>query len=324
MPCTNPMKAWVSGKTENGKDNYHFTRPQGVAYDSHQLLPCGKCLSCQIDKSKEWATRGFHESQTHTENSFITLTYDEEHLPKHSTLVKKDLTNFIKLLRYYINKGRTKDDPDWIETKYLAAGEYGSKQNSHRPHYHICLFGYEPRDKQFFFSNKWGDSVYTSETISKIWKNKGYITISPLTYRTVAYTARYTVKKIVTKEDRQQDDYWIDKETGETNYNPVAYKKGLLMKNKIPEFITMSQGIGKNWHKKFAKDTHKDYITVNYGKHKVPRYYDKLMEKEDPQRLQAIKNKRILAAIQNEKTPQKLKQEATIKRNHVKQLNRNL
>ena len=125
MPCTDPMKAWVNGTHEKtGKDKYVFRKPNQQSPEDAQLLPCGKCLSCQIDKSKEWATRGFHESQCHSENSFITLTYDEEHLPEHGTLDKQDLKNFIKLLRYRIAP---------LKIKYLAAGEYGSEENTHRP-----------------------------------------------------------------------------------------------------------------------------------------------------------------------------------------------
>lgn len=308
------MKAWVYGKTDSGKDNYVFKQPEDIQSEPH-LLPCGKCLSCQIDKSKEWAVRGFHESQCHLENSFVTLTYNDENLPKNGTLLKSDLTNFIKRLRYYIQP---------LKVKFLAAGEYGSENNSHRPHYHLCIFGYDPRDKIYKFTNKYGDPVYTSKFILKAWQNKGHITVASLNYRTVAYTARYTVKKIVTKEDRIQSEYWIDKTTGETNYDPVAYKKGLLMKGKIPEFITMSNGIGKNWHEKYKTDTEKDYITVNYAKHKVPKYYDKQLEKTDPELLNKIKARRIKAAKENIKSEQKLKQEATIKKLHIKQLNRTL
>ena len=96
------------------------------------------------------------------------------------------------------------------------------------------------------------------------------------------------------------------------------------MQNKIPEFITMSNGIGKQWHEQYGKDTHKDYITVNYAKHKVPRYYDTLLDKKDPELLKQIKEKRIEVAKATEKEPQKLKQEATIKKRQIKQLKREL
>jgi hypothetical protein len=324
MPCTEPLKAWVYGLTENGKPNYVFKRPTNNPDLEQQLLPCGACLSCQIDKAKEWATRGFHESQTHTENSFITLTYNNKSLPENGTLVREDLTNFIKRLRYYINVGRKKNDKDFIKTKYLASGEYGSEEYTHRPHYHICLFGYDPRDKEYLFTNEYGDPVYTSEFISKVWQNKGHVTVGELNYRTVAYVARYTVKKIVEKGQRTQTEYWIDKETGETNYDPIAYKKGLLMQGKIPEFITSSNGIGEEWYKKNKKETYKDYLTVNYAKHKVPRYYDKKLEETDPELLQAIKDKRAEAAKENKKSKTKLKSEATIKRGQINRLKRRL
>ena len=117
-----------------------------------------------------------------------------------------------------------------------------------------------------------------------------------------------TTKKIVPKNQRKQETYWIDTETGETNYDPVAYNNYLKSKNKISEFITMSNGIGKEWHDKYKTDTHKDYVTVSYAKHKIPRYYDKQMERKDPERLEKIKEKRIEAAKANVKTKQKLKQ----------------
>ena len=116
---------------------------------------------------------------------------------------------------------------------------------------------FHPRDKKYLFTNKHGDPVYTSDFISDCWKDrgektpKGHITVASLTYRTVAYTARYTVKKIVPREKRRQEEYWIDTETGETNYDPEAYRYGLLMTGKIEEFITMSNGIGGDWYKKY-------------------------------------------------------------------------
>jgi hypothetical protein len=338
MPCTDPKKAWVHGVTENGKDKYVFRDP-GTGSEEH-LLPCQKCVSCQFDKAKEWATRGFHQSQCHSENSFITLTYNDKNLPENSTLVKQDLTLFIKRLRSRINEGRKKYldkertiiNPDWIDIKYLASGEYGSEDNTHRPHYHICLFGYDPRDKEYLFTNEWNDPVYTSQFISSVWENKGFISVCQLTYRTCAYVARYTVKKIVKKEDRKwytydkegNPVYWYDEETGETNYEPIAYKKALLMQHKIPEFITMSNGIGKEWHDKHEQDTHKDYVIVNYAKHKVPRYYDKLLEEKKPLLLEEIKSKRVEAAKETKRTDQENRSKDVIAKQNLKKLKRKL
>ena len=83
----------------------------------------------------------------------------------------------------------------------------------------------------------------------------------------------------------------------------------------------MSNGIGKDWHKQYHSDTHKDYVTLGHAKHKIPRYYDKLLEQKDPERLEQIKEKRIQAAKQNVKTEHKLEQENTIAHNNFKRKN---
>ena len=118
----------------------------------------------------------------------------------------------------------------------------------------------------------------------------------------------------------------IVKYTGETNYDPIAVRNYYLMKDKIPEFITMSPGLGKGWHEKFKSDTHKDYITVNYHKSKVPKYYDKLLEKENPELLEKIKVKRIEKAkeIQKDETPQMRKSKDTILKKRLSTIQRTL
>lgn len=99
--------------------------------DDLMLLPCGRCLGCKFDKAKDWATRSVLEMKYHSKACFVTLTYDDTHLPK--TLVKSHVQDFLKKLR---NRGEV--------FRYIGAGEYG--ETSHRPHYHLILFGYRPDD----------------------------------------------------------------------------------------------------------------------------------------------------------------------------------
>lgn len=342
MPCTAPKTAWVYGTTKNGKPNYVFYKP-GIETEE-QKIPCGKCISCQLDRSKEWATRAVHEAQMHPLNSFITLTYDDEHLPENSTLVPDDLRIFIKKLRKKLSwrvrcygnekrkrpilpKGEKREK--WYAhnsagLKYLAAGEYGDIKNTHRPHYHICLFGWDPLDKEYFFTNNHGDPVYKSKWLSDIWQ-KGYVTVGELNYRTAAYTARYTLKKIKDYGEKERHEI-IDYETGETNLSFRQYVLKEIMENKIPEFIRMSQGIGKSWYQKYKFDTYKDYVHVSKQKHKIPRYYDKLLEKEDPQKLERIKEARKEKALEMENNPNKPTniQRDTVKKQKLKLLTRRL
>ncbi len=59
---------------------------------------------------------------------YVTLTYNQEHLPPGANLVPKELQEFLKRLRK-----NTK-----YTFRYLASGEYGEKKQ--RPHYHLILF----------------------------------------------------------------------------------------------------------------------------------------------------------------------------------------
>jgi hypothetical protein len=49
-------------------------------------IPCGRCIGCRLEYSRQWAMRCHHEASLHTFNSFITLTYDPENLPQDGSL----------------------------------------------------------------------------------------------------------------------------------------------------------------------------------------------------------------------------------------------
>lgn len=149
--------------------------------ESLLLLPCGKCLGCKFDKSRDWAIRAVLEMQYHDKNCFVTLTYDDENLPIDFNIHKSHVQSFIKALRN-----------DGYVFSYLAAGELG--EESRRPHYHLCLFGYCPQDLELF-SKSGKDNLYTSVYLSKVW-NRGNVLIGNLSFESAGYVARYTTKKV--------------------------------------------------------------------------------------------------------------------------------
>lgn len=282
MPCTEPKRCWRVGVTENGKPNYVFKKPDYHWQYESQMVPCGKCISCKLQKSAEWATRAYHESMFHTDNCFVTLTYAQEHLPLNNSLSTEDLRIFIKKVRDYVRPHKF---------KYLACGEYGSKPKTgdiERPHYHICFFGIDFLDKYYFFSNKLGQPVYRSYKLEKLWPY-GISSIAEFTYETAAYTSRYTLKKQTQEEKYEHVN--VDTTTGEI-IEQAKYERIMLRQGKQPEFIRMSKGIGLQWFTKFKSDTNKDYICSNGKKHKIPRYYDKKREESDPQFIEKIKEAR--------------------------------
>ena len=93
------------------------------------MVACGRCAPCRAGKVREWAHRIELEASLHEVNCFLTLTYDDEHLPEGNTLEPSHLTLFIKRLRERFR-------PNAI--RYFACGEYGDR--SERPHYHLVVF----------------------------------------------------------------------------------------------------------------------------------------------------------------------------------------
>ncbi len=160
-----------------------------------------------------------------------------------------------------------------------------------RPHYHAIIFGYEFPDK-LVWSESNGNVLYRSAQLEKVW-NKGYCLIGDVTFESAAYVARYVMKKHKpdkrkTDEENKKPYQIVDRETGE--YYEVQ-----------PEFCLMSKGtkknqkggIGKQWYDMYKGDTTKDFITINGKKVSVPRYYDRLLDKENPKELLRRKGNRI-------------------------------
>lgn len=155
-------------------------------------VPCGKCIECLLQYSTEWAFRCSLEASLFDENCFITLTYNEANLPKGNSLCKQDLQLFIKLLRKEIAR---KED---VTFTYFACGEYGALHN--RPHYHLIIFGWKPKDLVYFFTdNKSKENVYQSAQLSRIW-HKGFVSVGEnITLDTAKYCAKYLQKQVDSK-----------------------------------------------------------------------------------------------------------------------------
>ena len=95
MACTRPLNCF---KTPPGRVVFSPT-----AGDVPFQVPCGKCIGCRLEHSRSWAVRCVHEAYMYENNCFVTLTYDDEHLPLTgdglATLQRNDLTLFLKRLR---------------------------------------------------------------------------------------------------------------------------------------------------------------------------------------------------------------------------------
>lgn len=244
MRCTSP--AVLKEKTTLGQHTGHFFE-----------VPCGQCMACRLEKSRQWAVRLTHESRSHQANCFVTLTYEEEKLiygnSIRSTIYKPEIQLFIKRLRK--NTGAT--------FKYFAVGEYGDSFG--RPHYHVLFFGIDFRD----LSDIKSDGTFLTKQqayLEPSW-GKGHVQTSSMCWETASYCAKYVTKKLT----GQHAQYYVD--------------EGIF-----PEFALMSNGLGKEHFKKYYKDQPQDYIVINGKKSGLPRYY-KEIKFDTPEKLADNKRK---------------------------------
>ncbi|AXL15017.1 replication initiator protein [Microviridae sp.] len=303
MPCYKPVTGWQREElNENGKRPLVFTKPKSDEYRELKVS-CGRCIGCRLEYSRQWAMRITHEQQLHDDNSFITLTYQEEHLPKNSSLEKRDWQLFLK-------KFRKKLYPKKV--RFFMCGEYGGQaelgRKFGRPHFHAIIFGWYPEknDLKPVQRTPSGEILYDSKFLSETW-GKGFVSIGQVTFESAAYVARYVTKKITgdLKEDHYTD---IDFATGEVI-------------NIEPEFTLSSRrpGIGGDWLKKYKKDLEKGYITVRGKKMNAAKFYDRKMDEIDPFQMDDIKQKRQIRALENQETEERLavkERKKIIKMNH--------
>lgn len=323
MPCFSPMLAEpIFVSPETGKVQYSFKMKLDNAAQLQEkkklndgkfypvkALPCGKCVGCRLDYSKEWAIRCTLEMQDHNKDEcyFVTLTYDDEHVPysvahtdviehKHSygfpskspvwyeevdkpsnqTLRAKDLQLFLKSLRwnqkYYYGK----------QFKYFGCGEYGTK--TMRPHYHLILFGVRlsPPTADVWQKNNRGNMIWEDLELKKIWKN-GNVIVGRCTYETCGYVARYVLKKQKGNDAKFYEINNIEPPFSRMSLKPAigskyydAHKEELLASDEI--FLeTEKRGI----------------------KSKPPRYFDKLLSEEYPDVFEGIKDIRSELSLKN-------------------------
>lgn len=168
-------------------------------------VSCGKCLECVQAKSTEWSHRIVDECKLHKDNCFITLTYNDEHLPVGGSLVRRDLQLFIKRLRKHL-------EPQKIRVFYC--GEYGKK--SLRPHYHIIIFGWSPTDSFFYKRDKKGVDLFRSPTVERLW-SFGFSSVGEVTLDTAKYCAKY-MQKFNTLPDSLAKPF-----IGMSNRNGIGY-----------------------------------------------------------------------------------------------------
>lgn len=282
MPCFKPMVASpMPGRLASGKSPIRFL---GKASSWHgpppvngYVMPCKQCIGCRLEYSRQWATRLIHETKFWEHSIFLTLTYDDDHLPENRSLNPSHLATFFKDLNArfsYYGKGKF---------KRFAVGEYGykdefskrQKQRDINPHYHAIVYsesigitGDDPGRTEEEPSRS-GDRQWSHVDFSAVWPY-GRHRFSECSFESAAYVARYCLKKV-------------------SGVNKEAHY-GV----RVPEFSRPSKGLGKSHVEAWQGDIYpQDRVCLpDRGDFLPPPYYDRLLEKVDPGLFAKVKSAR--------------------------------
>lgn len=274
MGCDFPLKAYRSQEINPATGKSQLTFNPKLARNSLNPvdLPCGRCTGCRLERSRQWAVRIMHEAQLHDDNCFITLTFNDEHLPVDYSVDPRDMQLFFKKLRKSLEPKKV---------RFFLCGEYGDLNL--RPHYHIILFGHAfLNDRKLFKRNKHGHHLYTSPSLEQLWPY-GLSSLGEVTFNSAAYVARYAMKKITGKG-------------AEAHYLREHPLHHFICRTR-PEFLLMSRrpGIGAPWLGKFKSDVYpSDEVIVNGVPSKPPRFYDQQLTEEQQKQIQLRRRKDAL------------------------------
>lgn len=233
-------------------------------------VPCGRCEACYKRKVSAWSFRLMQQSKVSESAYFITLTYDNQHVPiSPKGFATLDSTKYIlKECKRGTHKGRNRKvqysshmqlflkqirKQHTSRILYYYAGEYGTK--SKRPHYHAIIYNL---NLELIFDKKTcnllRNTMYDGKTevTTKYWPH-GHVTVGQLTAASVGYTLKYLSKVCkIGKAD------WDDR---------------------VPAYAKMSKNLGLNyltpqmiqWHRNDLYN--RMYCNVDGKKISIPRYY---------------------------------------------------
>lgn len=148
---------------------------------------CGQCLPCRVNRRRVWTHRLILEATCWPDNAFVTLTYDDEHLPKDGSLNPKHMQQFLKDVRRALEPQRI---------RFFGVGEYG--EQSWRPHYHLAMFNMRSCSRGFSSWRTRGSVTSCCsicDLVRKVW-NRGNVFLGTLEPQSAGYVAGYVTKKL--------------------------------------------------------------------------------------------------------------------------------
>lgn len=313
MACDLPMKA-----RRDGSGGVEFLPRSSTTWSF--LLPCGACVGCRLERSRQWAVRCVHESKSHDRNSFVTLTYDDKHLPPNLSLEYVDFQRFMKYVRkdYAPTRVRFFMSGEYTEPSEDCPPEVFFRRYGHvslgRPHFHAILFGVGFDDGKLF-STEGGVKTYQSARLDNLWR-KGFATFGDVTFESAAYVARYCVKK-------------VNGDLANSHYRRVVDGGELVQVE--PEFsgCSLKPGIGADWIQQFFPEVSiKGKVVVRGREAGAPRFYMQRLQEFDGEGFARLKHEKFAVLLKSvsagEMRDERLEVKTVVRDARVRNLKRKL
>lgn len=243
-------------------------------------VPCNKCIGCLSDKRKMWSYRIKEELKSCDRSLFLTLTYNDEHLPKNDDgqpiVYRKDVTNFMKRLRKRVSQ--------FFRIRYFGCSEYGNAFK--RPHYHLILF--ITYKEEFYDLPKQQRIAFlsynnTSEIIRNAWslfdESIGFIQLREVRDSDIKYTSKYVVKDLEKEYPAPTFNMmstkpfigyaYVDKMRHWHLVNEAIYYPNGKYKSKLPR-IYYEKIFPEDWRRSRTYFNERHQLDIN----KIIRFYD--------------------------------------------------
>lgn len=207
MACFHPQRCWF--KWDGGRPLFQFPIGENPLDYVEGVARCRRCIGCKSDRARDVSLRAAHEARFIGVASFLTLTYDREHLPWETlrltdegraqalrfpqsvmpwagSLRRADVVLFMKRLRDSLWRSHG------VRVRTYQVGEYGGRNM--RPHYHLCLFGFDFRDdRRSSGDSKHGHALFTSARLDALW-GMGKCWVNEMGQEVAQYAAKYALK----------------------------------------------------------------------------------------------------------------------------------
>lgn len=257
MPCFHPVDGF-----RRSDGSFSFTDLRRDDSVGAMSLPCGRCIGCRADQARDWTVRLVGEGRMHDASQVLTLTYADEHVPLHGSVCWSDVQKFLKRYRKWLS---SEGEPS---ISYRGCSEYGER--TYRPHYHVVIFGHLFSDRRLIGKAGDGSGQFSSAKADELW-GLGHVRIGEFSAASAGYIASYLVKAAPSELERR-GFCKLDPETGE-----------IVQLERPRSYGSCRPAIGKRWWERFgATDVAPhDHCILNAKPVKVPRYYDKLLGRED-------------------------------------------